>query len=412
MIDKPTVTVEISFATGVNPDAWLLDAGALDSTAILAPQYADVFTDVSADMRRLSIDRGKAREVDVFQAGRANINLDNLARDYDPTNLSGPYVSGGVTQVKPGRRIIVKATHPTTLVEYTLFTGFVWDWGLSYGRRSSGDAIARLGATDAMTTLARAPVAVTTSAGTSGIAAADVLDAAGIGGYNVASGDSTLQATAFDTNVLAALRTIEKSEQGYLYVDEYGVIIFDNRHALFEDSRSNTSQATFGAGNLLFAEPDPTYDSDLITNIVEAQRTGGTAQDAQDDTSIADYGQRKDTLTGLMNSTDTEVLGIAEFILGKWKDPRVRIASIVIEPQRHADLMTQALGRRLGDRVTVQLSPPGGGTISREVFIIGIKHDNDIEGPWRTTFTFEDAEWAAAWALDVGALDTTTKLLV
>lgn len=400
----PTLRAEIAFATGANLDTWALGAGALGSTAALGPADIDVYTDVAADLRTISIQRGKAREIDQYQVGIARLGLDNRSRDYDPLNLSGPYVSGGVTQIRPGRRCRILATHPTTLVEYPIYAGFVWEWALDY--KGKFDSVATARAMDFMSNLSNVIVDVTTIAGETGQAVADVLDAAGVSGYSVAECDSTIQATHFTQSALAAIRTLEASEQGAFYVERDGVVQFANRHALLTESRSTTSQATFGTAPLDYEEIAITYESDLVKNSATLTRTGGVAQSASDATSVADYGTRSIALSGLANSTDSEVLGMASYFVNRWKDPKVRVTSISFSARKSPELMTEALSRRIRDRVTVEFSPVGGGTISQELFIVGIKHDVS-PAQWKTTFTFENTEYAdTSFVLGADALGT------
>lgn len=402
----PTLSVEIFFATGSHYSAWSLGTGALGRVT-LAPADIATYVDVTSAVRSLSIDRGKARELDQYEAGRASVGLDNRDRDFDPLNLSGPYVSLGVTQVRPGRRIRIKATHPTTLIQYTLYEGTVWEWSLDY--LGKFDSLVTARATDVMSTLANSTVNVVTSAGQTGLAVGQVMDAAGVAEYSVATCNSTLQVSTFTSSALEALRTLEASEQGAFYVESNGEATFANRTALIADSRSNTSQATFGVGVLDYESIALSYAGDLIKNSVSLTRTGGVTQTASDATSILDYGTRSLALTGLANSTDAEVLSTASYIVSRWKDPKVRVASISFSPRKSAELMTQALSRRIRDRVTVQFVPAGGGTISQELFIIGIHHAV-VAAEWSTTFEFENTDGSVGWLLGTGALGTTTQL--
>ena len=284
------------------------------------------------DVRRLTITRGKSREMEQYQPGRVAVDLDNRARDYDPLNLTGPYVSGGITQIRPGRRLRVKATHPTTLLEHDLFAGFTREWGMDYGKQ---DAVARPVATDALTDLARSDVDLTTTAGLSGVAIAEVLLDAGVAGYAADDGNSTLQAATFSGTAQEALRTLLNSEQGDLYAEANGVVTFKDRHSLLQEDRSTVSQATFGPEPRAFAEIDCVYESDLIRNSISAQRTGGVTQTAEDADSVRDYGKRSLSLTGLALASDTLVQDLANFMLAKRKAPAVRIRSITLLRDHH-----------------------------------------------------------------------------
>lgn len=71
----PTLTVEIAFGdpTGAS------------------------WTNVTADVKRIQIQRGRQRPLDVYMAGLCTLELDNTTGKYDPFNLSGPYISSGRT---------------------------------------------------------------------------------------------------------------------------------------------------------------------------------------------------------------------------------------------------------------------------------------------------------------------------
>ena len=349
----PTLRCEVAFGTGANPNAWTLDNTPFPVT--LGPEFVDTYTNVSADVRAMKIYMGKSRELDQYQVGRTSVVLDNRARDFDPLNLSGPYVSGGETQVKPGRRLRCFLTHPTTLVEYQMYQGVVRNWGLDYTGKF--DAVSHAYASDAMTELANTKVDLTTSAGASGTAMAEILAAAGIANREVDAGNSTLQAMTFAADALSAARVIEQSEQGTLYVEKDGTLTFLERHALLNETRHNTSQATFGAGNLSIHEIEIGYESDIVKNKATVTRGGGAAQEFSDDESIAEYGEKAMTLTGMASASDADALALATYLVAKNAEPAVRVKSITIMPQFHADLMTQALARRLLDRVTVQFAP-------------------------------------------------------
>ena len=404
----PTFSVGIKFSGGADNAGWSLGYGALGSVQLGEADDANLYIDVASDVRAITINRGRSRELEQYQAGTASVVLDDRDRDFDPLNLSGPYVSLGVTQVRPGRRIRIKATHPTTLTQYSIFTGTIRDWQLGYNRT---DATTTARCSDAMTDLANVDITTTTTAGLSGVAAGEVLGVAGIGLLSVDAGIATLQATTF-TNVsaLSAMQTLEASEQGSVYADETNVVQFADRHAILSETRSNTSQATFGTGNLPYTEIALDYSSALIKNNVTVTRTGGVAQTSTDATSVTAYGKKSYGLSGMAVSTDVQALATAGFIVSGYKDPAVRVSSITIASQYHADTMTQALSRQIRDRVTVQFAPPGGGTISQELFIEGIEHSVSPQGQMSTRFTFSSTATALGWSLGTGALNTTTIL--
>ena len=109
-----------------------------------------------------------------------------------------------------------------------------------------------------------------------------------------------------------------------------------------------------------------------------------------------------------MPSTDAALDAIADTILIVYKDPRVRVQKIVMAPQSNTNLMTQALTRKIRDRVTVQFAPPGGGAvISQDGYIAGIEH-NLTPGTYTATFTLESTEGNdVAFVLGIAKLGTS-----
>tara|TARA_R110000824_G_scaffold229327_2_gene417032 strand:- start:1782 stop:2861 length:1080 start_codon:yes stop_codon:yes gene_type:complete len=355
--------------------------------------------------------RGRSRELEQYQAGTGSVVLDNRLRNYDPLNLSGDHVADGVTQIQPGRRIRIKATHPTTSVVYDLFYGVIRDWELDYDGGGL-DATSRAQFSDALTDLGRTEVNVTTRAGLSGLAAADILDDANVSRVDVDGGISTLQATTFSgTKALAALQRTATSDQGAVYVDHSGFIQYDDRHALLRETRSRTSRFTFGAGNLPIQDISLDYSTDLVKNSVTATRSGGSKQSASDADSIIEYGALSYSLPNMMVSTDSAALATAEYILAGYKDPDVRVRKITIAPQTHADLMTAALSLELRDRVTVTFAPPGGGSaISQQLFVERIQHRISPANQMTTDLTFSSTDTSFGWILGVSELGTGSIL--
>lgn len=410
-VAMPTLFVGVRFGAGAESAGWVLGSGAFP-TQIGAPDTDADYTDLWTRTRKLSIQRGKSREIDKYRAGQVSVVFGNDDRALDPLNLAAgaPYVTGGVTNVKPGRRLRLKATHPTTAAETSLFNGTIREWGLDYRFPSDGTSTAR--GTDLLTDLARTSVDLTTTAGTSDVAANEILNDAGVVARSVGTGDSTLQATTFtNSNALAALDAVTLAEQGARWVAVDGLIQVDNRNAILQDTTSRVSQGTFGPAALPIHRLEMAYESDLITNSVVATRAGGSAQTATDADSVTEYGPRTTVYTSLMISTDAAALDLGRYHVARFKDAEVRVRSIQLKPRTNAALMSQCLGRDLRDRITVEFTPPGGGTIvSQDMYIAGIKHEFDSQD-MTTTFILESTTGRAdVWVLGTGALDTTTVL--
>lgn len=419
----PSLVVEVAFEAGASTSTWLhLDdptRGKLN-TGTLGPA-GDVWTNITDYVKSIDgISRGASRvavPVIRYEAGTCTIRLDNSDRRFDPTNLSGPYVVSGQTQVTPMRAIRVRANWLTST--YDLFRGFADEWAISYNMPADSEVV--LTASDAFKVLANRQRAAGGSVGAgedSGARVNRILDSASWSATDrmVATGDTTLQATTLAGGVLDELQLVSDTEVGELYIDGSGRVIFRNRHAILQDSRSNTPQGTFGDGGgseLDYEDVRVAYDDSTLFNEVHATRNGGAEQIASDSASIALYLVRTHEATGLLMQDDATALMWAQYLVGLAGNPELRFSTVVIAPWEDPNnLWPQVLGREIGDRITVVRRPPGGGSaITRDAFIRGIRHDIGDELEWRTTWTLESATRYAGFVLDSatqGQLDDDT----
>lgn len=412
MIPGLTVIPEIGFSTAAGEAGYLVldDAvyGKLD-TGQLAE--VGIFTDVADWFRGGSVTRGVSRFEGVYgraEAGTMTIDVANEDRRFDPTNLAGPYVAAGATQVKPGRPIRLRAEYAG--VTYDLFRGFVKEPHLTYVNPTV--ATATFTAADGTVVLSNFDQNAGATVGggeTTGARINRIADNAGwpAADRNIAVGKTTVQGTDLSDNAWSEIVLTSDTELGEVWFETDGKLTFRDRHAVVTDPRSNTSQATFGdgPGELGFTQIELSADLRQTKNIIRLSRVGGTQQIVEDLTSQAEYRRRTWQRSDLLHQTDAEVLDYARHVLALSKDNELRIETIAVNPRADPDgLFPQVLGRKLGDRVTVKFTPPGGGTrISRDVFIRGISHTIGLD-TWSTTFAFQDATTKFAFFV----LDHTT----
>lgn len=317
------------------------------------------------------------------------------------------------TQVTAMRAVRVRAAWAA--VTYELFRGFADGWDVVW--LGPGDSHCTLTASDADKVLTGIDRPAGTSIGaseTTGARINRILDSASwpAADRNVATGDSTVQATTLSGQALSELQLTADSEIGELYVDGGGRVVFRNRRALLTDARSGTSQATFG-DLTEFPYDDLATSTDDVTfyNQVRVTRAGGTEQMVSDATSIAlFYPKTYVPQSQPILETDTEALSYAQWLLHISSAPELRFTSLKIKPwQQPADLYPQVLGREIGDRITVVRRPPGGGTITQDVFIRGVTHDFS-DSAWTTTWTLQSAaKYGSFLTLDnptLGVLDS------
>lgn len=404
----PDITIEVGFTTIATGSYWHIGDTARGKigTAAVGPDEG-LWADVTDYAMSWSTSRGSNR-VDSpqirYEAGKCSITLDNTDRRFDPENLSGPYVSGGVTQVTPMRPVRIRATYNS--ITYDVWRGFADSWTVEYP--APGFSTCTLRATDGTKVLAAYDRTASGSVGAgedTGARVSRILDSASWPATDrvISTGDSTVQATTLDGSAWTELQSTNDAELGELYLDGAGRVVFRARTGILTDSRSNTTQATFDddGTDLRYASVTVEYDDDTLRNIVRVTRTGGVEQTAQDAASIADYLTKVFPLAGIPLDSDTQSAGLAGWLLYQMKDPELRFSEIEILPFRdEATLYPQALSREIGDRITIIRRPPGGGSaIEKDCFIRGIFHSCPQNHEWKTRWVLQSAERYSFWTI-------------
>lgn len=379
---NPTFTVKVWF--GTTPSASTLftlndtTRGKLNSATYTLG--GDSGTDVSADCIGFTCRRGKSSQLwDRIDAGTAQVQLNNESRTYDPLNTAGPYYGGFV----PGQKIQLLVD------DAPIFTGRISDWSLAYD--VSGRSVATVQAEDGLASLARRQFTAWTA--TAGETAATRLNTAlsrseigyPSGARDFDSGVSVLQADSVSagTTALAYSQLVAQSDLGMFFAARDGVITFRDRWSTavnvtnidFDDT--NTEQPFFGVG--------VTVGSETFYTRVSVQRTGGTAQVVQAGAAIDDD-IRTLSVTGLLQSTDSQTLDMANFLANQYSDSTGYISRLDTRYRSFGSLAGKSGGvsaaslqielpqLELGDVVGVTWTPnKTGAAISQTSVIQGIE---------------------------------------
>jgi hypothetical protein len=408
----PDVRIEIGLSGPmVGPLVWHIGdpvRGKIGTAQIGAPE---IWSDISSSVVSWSFQRGATRSDGLnlrYEPGTCSMILNNGDRAFDPTNLTGPYTSGGVTQLVPMVRVRITAIWAG--IAYPLYTGFADSWLPDYD--SPTWSTVSLTATDAFKVFSSQDRTAGGAVGAGELSGARInriLDGLGwqTEDRHVAAGDTAVQATMLDGNGLTELYLVQDTELGELYMDASGDVVFRNRHAILTEARSNTSQATFGdggigAGEIPYASITVENDDSSMANYVKIARVGGTEQVAQDAASMAKYLMKTYSRDDLLHQTDAESLGYAKSLLSQAKDPELRFAQlgfVNLRPDVCPAGWPALLGRELGDRITAIRRPPGGGSANqRDVFVRRIEMSSD--GPtWKTNLSLQSAERQQFWTI-------------
>jgi hypothetical protein len=404
--DFPTITVEVGFTTDLTGSSigWILDVSHLDTETLLAD--VTLWTDISVYVRGFQIKRGRPSELSAIEAGTALLVLNNRDRRFEPGFAAGEYYPN----VLPMRRIRIKADWEGTT--YYLFSGYVEAWPQDW-TNSLQDQQTVITCVDGFESLNHAFLSDTYVEQLSGDRINDILDAAGTTTSterHIDPGRSLIQESILtNAAALGHIQEVANTEFGQFFFNGRGEPVFYDR---YRRPQTTTSHGTFGdnAGELNYEDLRVSFSKDLIVNFASVTREGGITQTSSDATSQDTYFTRGYESSPLY-TTDQEALNLADYIVGNYKDPRIKVTSLVVRPRLDpSNLWPHVLGRDIGDRVTTVRRPPAGGaTIAGDSFIEGLTH-TVTRGDWRTTWGLSPTELATGWVLDVSHLDTETHL--
>ena len=364
--------VELGFDENGPGNFFILDdpvQGVLDSTAYVLGG-GSFFYDVSAYVTSISVNRGKSRALDRYQAGVVNVTFNNRNRFFDPTFVASPFYG----QIVPRRDVRITANNEL------LFLGTTEDWNLDYA--PNGDSTATVSAADGFAFLAGQTLpAGTNPVELSGARVSRVLDSAGVewpaGARTIDTGTATLQADAVTPadNALQYLQLIESSEPGELFVGKNGNLVFQDRNKAFPSTA--VPLLTDDASGITYSQVRVVYGSELLFTQSEVSRKGSsTIVQANDLTAQQDYGVRTLTLDGLLQNTDDALVELATYYVSLYAQPEYRFEQVeIILSQLSLTDQNKILALDLGSTVQVQFTPNGiAPAITKFARVISIGH--------------------------------------
>jgi hypothetical protein len=304
----------------------------------------------------------------------------------------------------PLRQIIIYATYLG--VDYYLFSGFITNYDTGFRQGNEDVSTVSLKCVDAFKLLAGS--AITTVAGTSagqlsGARVSALLDAVDwpLSLREIDTGNSTLQADpGTSRNVLEALQTVENSEFGGIFVDGQSNVVFVDRDSLITRPATSLYDFNDDGTDISYTNAVVAYDDTTLINDVTVTRSGGSAQNVYDQTSIDTFFLHSGIRDGILVQTDTEALNQAQGILATRKDPEVRIDSIQLnlyddinpnKPKAGVDI-------DLLDGITVTKTMPGATSVTQPSLVNAIHHDI-TKSSWMTTL-FTSEPLLAGFVLD------------
>lgn len=345
--------------------------GQLDSGYVLG---GDVLVDVTDYVASVSISRGKSRELDQFQAGHAAVTLHNDTRIFDPFYASGPYYS----QILPRKAIAIEVDG------IRAFSGYIDDWDLSYD--VSGKSFASVSAVDGFILLTAAQLeSFTNVEQKSGERVIDILNRPEVAWSatlrDIDTGTAELQADTVDqnTNVLSYLQLVEKTENGSLFINKGGAITFRDRLTI--PPLVDTVVFADDDTAIKYSNIEVRYGSENLYNRVTVTNLGGTAQTTDSLDSQNLYGVSAYSIDGILLQTDEKAAELANYLVGRYDQPELRIESITtyLEDKTGSEIAA-LLSTEISDVIRVKFTPNGiGDQIDQYGIVTGIDHNIAID---------------------------------
>jgi len=418
----PSLKVEIDFSSGPSFGyPFLLDDaayGILDNN-ILADAPSDV-VDITDQVRRVSTRRGRNRILANFEAGTATVVLNDPNSDFNPQNPSSPYYG----KLLPLRKIRIYAntTSGGSPVSINIFSGYITSYDTSFYQGTNEDATVTLQCVDGFRLLANVstdipPVPGCPAGQLSGARIQALLDYADwpTSSTDLAVGNSTMMADpGGNRSILQAIQTVEQSEFGAFFMSRGGRAIFLNRELVSEladvPPYLYTDESPLPANSYPYANVDFAYDDQLVLNDVTVTRyNDGTIpapvpQIVIDQDSVDKYFYKSGQRTDLLMQTDGEALDQAQMLVASRKNADLRIDSMVLNLNSDIDETNTLTNLSLDIYTLINITKemPGGSTVTRELFVQGVRNDV-TPGQWIMTI------YTAEPIIQAFILDSTTQ---
>lgn len=369
-----TVAVTLDFNSGATFGLpFTLDdpvSGVMGTGTFASSETPALVVDLSADTRQINITRGRNIQRDTYEAGTAIIRVTDENSYFNPQNTSSPYYG----YIVPLRKLRVSATADG--VTHWLFSGYTTEYKYTYPQGEEigyvdiycSDAF-RLFQMAQLTTVADA-----TAGQTTGTRIGKLLDQMEFPNSlrSISTGSTTCQVDPGTTRSgLDALKNAEFTEQGALYVNSDGALVFKDRSQVvgsLADAAIDFNQTT----GIPYKQLQFALDDKLIINTADFNRVGGTSQVVSNAASIAKYFPHGNVEQNLIAETDAQVLDIARIYVATRAETTIRIDAMTVDLLDPAVPTATMLNLDYFANLRIQNNQPDGSTIIKTLQCQGL----------------------------------------
>jgi len=362
------------------------------------------WTDISGYVKAGSWTRGRSTMDQEFPAGVGSLLLDNSGGRFYPWNTSSPY-SPNVTVGTPIR---IRTVHAT--VTYNMFYGFIRSWSNIYP--TDREELAEVPIIESYARLNDKIISASFTEQRTDLRVAAILDAAGwpAAARSLNTGAAFAAAIDYEGSALGLLRQTVELEQGELFQNGAGSIVFKNRTGF----TGAAGAATFGPDDLTYTYISVPTDEDVFYNEARITPANEIVQTAANAASVTRQGPVTYESVNPSMAAEPDALNVAEWIVNKYSETNPEIRELVFDPPGEPASLYPEFGRELCDTIRVIAEYPGSAvTLDQVVAVDQIKHSFLAGGTWTTSYglrTLSTYETNSYWVLGTSQLGTTTVL--
>jgi hypothetical protein len=400
--NAPTITVEID--TG-KLGTFTLGVSKLGGTDVLGTTTSNWTALPIADVRAVTIRRGRTREDQAVQPGELTLKLDNLTGNYDPDNASSTYTWNGYSILTSGLGIRVKATYAATA--YIIYTGYVE----RVDSDMSLDPVAIFTCSDALAVLARRTVSITAPQENTAARVGRVLDAINWSASDRSLTSSrTLVAKTVTDTALALCEVASTSEFGRLFASRDNKIVLQPYESLFINAFRVTLSDSRVTGTIeydtIVANPGAKY---LVNTAAVTDGTGAVTT-ATNTESVARYDTFQRSVTTQLDPTVSSISAFAQIVADRNALPATRVDSIDFSAfGLDATVWPQLLQSELGDNVTVERTTVDGRIRLFTSLIEALNHDI-TSSDWRVHMDLSPSKRTGTFIINTSLLGGSDTL--
>ena len=387
VVQSGDYTLEID--TGAPVQGFRLDdtvRGVLDGTTFVLDGLTD-FADVTDGAKGIRIKRGRRDIKDQFGAGTMTFLLDDTTAGgvFNPFASDSPYYDPD--NVKPGLAPmrLVRLYRETEL----LFVGRIIDYDYNFGL--DGDDTVSVTCADDFYLLAQTVTDTThLSKEFSGARISAVLDLPEVdypsgAARSIATGTVEIGGGG-DYNlelgqvVLDYLQLVNNAEQGRLFIDREGVLVFENRVG----ATLSSPVASFhdDGTQYPYRNVDISFGADKVVNLVYVSTINNKSANASNSASQAEYFIQSIAVTGSLLDTTVAAQDLADYLLSP--QPEATFTAIEVAFSQLTDAQRDVVATiDVGNTISIQKQFINGATlsdISQELAIEGVEHYIDYVG--------------------------------